>query len=147
MYLYTYIILSSFLLILWFILFFCRKDTRREMLTMSIFTLIIWPPMAYLYTYDWWMPQHIFWFHRLWIEDFLFSFTIGWIWSVLYVVFFHKKVKISKRNNSSFFATFLILSWILVWVFFGVYFFFHVNTFVAWNLAISFPILYIPTPN
>ena len=94
-YQYTYLIGGLIVLTLWIILFLHRKDTRKEMLILSLIFGFMGFIFESIHVLDWWRPLTIT-NTTLGIEDFLFGFGIGGIAAVIYEHFFNKKVKIKK---------------------------------------------------
>jgi len=83
-YQYAYLVGTLIFFIPWLILFSLRKDTRREMLVISlaigfgmVVTQYIW------WTIDWWHPETITG-TRVGIEDFLLGFSNGGVVAVIY---------------------------------------------------------------
>lgn len=97
-YLYSYLIGDLTLLIVWFILFYFRKNVRKEMLIISLIIGIGGLFAETIYTIDWWQPLTITG-TLIGIEDFLFGFAIGGIGSSIYEVIFKKTVKIKKNKS------------------------------------------------
>ena len=87
---YAYLIGNIIFAVIWLVLFWIRKDLRREMIILSLIGGVLFP-LALIYLPDYWYPNHIIG-HSLGIgiEDFLFAFTIGGIGAVLYEVVFGK---------------------------------------------------------
>jgi len=138
---YSYLIGCLTLFIIWGLLFFIRKDTKKEMLIISflfgIGGLIVDP----IYSSDWWFPMTIT--NTLpGIESFLFGFSVAGIASIIYLDVLRKKLKIKKANKSvevrRNFNLFLI-GFLLLGLFFGFYFILKWNSFWA-----SFPAFLIP---
>ena len=139
-YQYTYILGNLILLALWITLFLWRKDTRKEMLIISIIFGVIAILSYPLYALDWWKPLTIT-NTGIGIEDFLFGFGIGGVSSVIYSFISNKKVKLKETKRN--FNIFYILL-ILAIVFGGGMLFLKMNSFVATTLAfiISTSIIY-----
>lgn len=75
-YKYTYIILDLCFLIIWFVLFFWRKFSRKEILTMSLLFGLAGLLVEPIYVHDWWHPLNIT-NTLVGVEDFLFGFVVG----------------------------------------------------------------------
>lgn len=88
---YAYLIGNLIFAAIWLILFWLRKDLRREMLILSFIGGIFFPA-ALIYLPDYWYPEHVVSINNwmLGIEDFLFAFFIGGIGAILYEVIFGK---------------------------------------------------------
>lgn len=80
---YAYLFGDFFFLFIWGILFFWRKDLRKEMFAMSIAGACI-APLAFVFLLDYWSPEYILGGFPIRIEDFLFAFSVGGIGAVLY---------------------------------------------------------------
>ena len=115
-YQYSYLIGALIVLVLWTILFLYRKDTRKEMLTISIIFGFIGIVVDPIYAIDWWKVKTITGVIPG-VESIIFGFGMGGVASVIYEHFFNKKVKIKKvkkikeqkRNINLFFIIFLFL--------------------------------------
>jgi len=97
-YQYTYLIGNLLFLILWLLLFYYRKDTRKEVLSLSLIFGFVGLIAEHIYIQDWWKPLTITG-TAIGIEDFLFGFFIGGIASVFYSILFKKKIKIKKASK------------------------------------------------
>jgi len=81
---YSYLFGTILFLIPWFVIYFSRKDLRREMMIISIFGAVMSVVTGYLWlTYDWWHPETITQ-TRVGIEDVLLGFGNGGVAAVLY---------------------------------------------------------------
>ena len=76
MYKYSYLIADLTLLFVWIILFWHRKDVRREMLIVSIIFGFAGLLVEPIYFQDWWHPLTITG-TKIGLEDFLFGFWVG----------------------------------------------------------------------
>ena len=139
---YAYIVLGLLLLVVWLLLFLTRKDTRREMIIISIAFGIAGLLAEFAYLKDWWQPLTITG-TPLGIEDFLFGFTIGGIASVIYEVIFKKRLSKEKSfrliTREHLIDTSIIL--LLPIIFFGGTIFLGLNTFQASIIGYGLPIL------
>ena len=146
-YQYTYLIGNLVLLIPWLILFFYRKDTRKEMIYASVFFGIIGLIVEAVYGTDWWHPKTIT--NTLpGPESFLFGFLVGGISAIIYCIIFNKKVQIKKvsekkeNKRNLHFSIFLFLGLIVFLI--GTYLI-KLNTFYASIPAFLIPLLIIWT--
>lgn len=138
---YSYLIGSLLFILIWLVFFLWRKDTRKEMLIISLLFGIAGSLSQIIYIKDWWKPLTIT-ATSLGIEDFLFGFSIGGIASVVYEHLFNKRVKIKKvkklkeqKRNINFL---LVISTIPI-VFYGSFFIFGINTFISSIFAFVIP--------
>ncbi len=140
-YQFSYLIGDLTLLIIWFVLFFLRKDTKKEMFAISLifgFAGLVVDP---IYSSDWWHPLTIT--NTLpGIESFIFGFVVSGIASVIYEEIFRKKIKVKKVNKKedkerNFHL--LLIGLLSVVLFFGSYFILRLNSFYA-----SFPAFLVP---
>lgn len=97
-YQYAYLGGGILLLIMWLILFFWRKDLRKQLIYVSLIFGIFGPFLNYVYFVDWWHPPTST-NTIVSPEDFLFSFTIAGIAAVIYEVVFKKRIKGRKVNK------------------------------------------------
>jgi len=137
-YTYSYLILGLLFLIIWTIFFLWRKDTRKEMILISIFFGIAGLLVEAVYIQDWWRPITITG-TLIGIENFLFGFVIGGISSVIYEGVFRKRVK-EIRNKKLKLKYFGLL---LPGIFLGSFYLLNLNTFISLILAFSIPTLII----
>jgi len=123
------------LFIPWLILFFMRKDTRREMLLMSVLFGLVGFLVQPIFIIDWWHPLTIT-NTPIGIEDFLFGFTVGGISAVIYEEIMQKgltpKRKYFKPKLSLFLGYLLLISSL----FYGSFFLLGIHSFWASLIAI-----------
>lgn len=98
----AYFILTIPFVIIWLLLYFFSKRTRKEQLMMSLILIPLGTLTEILYFQDYWRPRSIFrasvgpvW---LLLEDFLFVFAISGIGAVMYEILFHKRIAKKKKN-------------------------------------------------
>lgn len=144
-YLYSYLIGDLTLLIVWFILFYFRKNVRKEMLIISLLIGIGGLFAETIYTIDWWQPLTITG-TLIGIEDFLFGFAIGGIGSSIYEVIFKKTVKIKKINQKKRFnqnKNILLFGASIVVLLFITFFLMKLNSFYSSIISLGIPIIYM----
>jgi len=98
---------------IWLALFIWRKNTRKEMMIMSLIFAFAGPLADILYTQDWWYPLTLI-NTIIGPEALLVGFMIGGVASIIYEDIFKKRLKIRKisktketqRNFSFFFYPF-----------------------------------------
>ena len=106
---YAYLASTLLFLVFWLVLYYHRKDLRKEMLFMSISIAVVGIFAEYFWwTVDWWRPITITGTH-VGIEDFLLGFTNGGIAGVLFEEVFKKKFYKRKSLEHNFGAFVLIL--------------------------------------
>lgn len=140
-YQYTYIIGNIILLLIWTFLFIRRKDTRKEMLVISIIFGIAGPIAEMIYIKDWWQPLTITG-TSIGIEDFLFGFLIGGIMAVIYEHLFQKRIqkkKPKKIHKSKIFRPAIVLLLLFV----GLYYLTSLNSFTLTVIALLVPTIMI----
>ena len=86
---YAYFVGTLLFGAVWLIFFLLRKDTRREMLAVSLAVGFLAVPWAPWFFRDYWYPTYA-WFFGL--EDFLYGFFAGGIVGVAYEVLFHHRL-------------------------------------------------------
>ena len=138
---YSYLIGSLLFILIWLVFFLWRKDTRKEMLIISLLFGIAGLLSQIIYINDWWKPLTIT-ATSLGIEDFLFGFSIGGISSVVYEHLFNKRVKIKKvkklkeqKRN----INFLLVIFTIPIIFYGGFFILGINTFISSIFAFVIP--------
>ncbi|MBN1186888.1 MAG: hypothetical protein JXB49_31720 [Bacteroidales bacterium] len=99
-YQFTYLLLGIIYLFFWIIFFIWKKETRKEMIIISIIFAVIGPFIDFFYTIDWWKPHFLFGFSYFGIEDVLFGFTYGGIAAIIYKILFQRKSKNNKSLNN-----------------------------------------------
>lgn len=132
-------------LVVWLALFVLRKNTRKEMLVMSLVFAFAGPLADILYTQDWWRPLSLT-NTTIGPEALLVGFMIGGIASIIYEVIFQKrlethkvfKAKEAQRNFS--FLSILLISAIL---FFGSFYLLKFNSLFSTILALLVPTIMI----
>lgn len=143
-YQYSYLIGTIIMLIIWFILFFWRKDTRKEMIFISIIFLIA-GFMEIPYTKDWWKPLTIT--NTIpGIESFLFCFSFAGIVAVLYTHIFRKRImfkKLKKHKKNLKNINFLTLLLITGLLFVGGFYLLKLNTLQATIISLITGTLYL----
>ncbi|MBU0907662.1 MAG: hypothetical protein KKE05_05915 [Nanoarchaeota archaeon] len=97
-YSFGYLVGSLALILVWIIIFFWRKDVRKEMILISLIFGALGPFLSPIFLSDWWRPPTITG-TPVGVEDFLFGFAVGGIGSVIYMEIFHKKLRLKKPTK------------------------------------------------
>lgn len=95
---YLYFLVDIVLSIVWLILFYFRKDLRKEMLEVSLFVGILTCAFAPFFIGSYWSPSTLFG-TTFTIEDFLFGFFSAGICASIYEEICGRHFR--KRNNRS----------------------------------------------
>lgn len=144
-YQYSYLIASLLFLAFWILLFYLRKELRREMIVISTLFAFAGPFAEIVYFKDWWKPLTLTG-SFLSIEPFIIGFAIGGVASIICEEVFKKKHKKEKRDTKKVrranFDMFLLLSSLAI-VFFGSFFLLKLNSLITTILAFGIPILMI----
>jgi hypothetical protein len=140
-YKYTYLLMGTLFFLVWIGLYLYRKNTRKEMVAISLVISLTGPISNIIYMKDWWKPLTI-WGPKIGIiESLIVAFSIGGIMAVIYEDLFKKKIKLRKNRNKSKDnkrLLFLMVSTaILMFVFF---YLFSLNSFWAINLCLVYAI-------
>ncbi|MBU4257645.1 hypothetical protein KKC04_04530 [Patescibacteria group bacterium] len=144
-YQFSYLIGDLTILIIWFVLFFWRKDTRKEMLSISLIFGLAGLIVEFIYTIDWWHPLTIT-NTLIGIEDFIFGFAVGGVASIIYLQVFKKRLKIKKadkKTEDKKNINFLIIISTLLALFLGSFFVLKFNSFYSSIIAFTIPTLII----
>ena len=142
-YKYTYLLMGITLFFIWLILFIARKDTRKEMLTMSLIFGFAGPLADLAYFKDWWKPITM---NNSWlsIEAFLAAAMIGGISSILYEEIFRDrlvKLRTSQKNIGNNKITFAALIALTAFLFYFCFFVIFQKRF----RLLQFPAHCVPT--
>jgi len=119
---FVYLVAIMPMVIIWLVLFFLRKDLRKEIWIISIYMAFLSVVTAhYWWTIDWWQPLTI-WGTRVGIEDFILGFFAGGLMTALYEVIFKKRLYKRKGNFHENRGLVLILLLVLLmsWLFWGI---------------------------
>lgn len=135
---YVYLISVLPLIFIWILIFYFRKDLRREILTMSIIIGIagVWAQYQW-WTVDWWQPATITG-TKIGIEDFILGFFGGGIITVAYEAILRQKTDHTSKKTTIPFAL-IILGTVAAIGFF----FFSLSSFFATTIGLIFASVYI----
>lgn len=142
---HTYIIGVLIALTIWLVFFLHRKDTRKEILTISLIFGIIGVLVESVYIKDWWRPLTITG-TPIGIENFLFGFAVGGVASIVYEHLFNKRVKIKKETKirkQKRILNLLIAIGLLAIIFSICFFIIRLNSFISTIIAFLTPTLII----
>lgn len=92
---YAYLLMGIIYFIIWLMIFYIRKDLRREMIVVSCAFAIVGPISDVIYYQDWWRPITLSGM-ILSIEPILVGFSLGGIGATIYEVITSKKLKNDK---------------------------------------------------
>ncbi len=140
-YQYTYLLMGLVFFIIWLSLFIWRKNTRKEMVIMSLLSGLSGPIGDILYTKDWWNPLTLT-NTAIGFEAVLAGFMIGGIGSVIYVDLFKKRLKPLKNHKTDEARKNFNLISILITIavlFFGSFYLLNLNSLWATILALFVP--------
>src|SRR4051812_21126766 len=98
---YAYITGDILLFCIWLVLFLLRKDLRKEMLLISIFS-VPFGLTQYLFGADYWHPEYIFGHTFFGFEDLFYMFAVGGITGVIYEEFFGKTLSRHRAKSHPF---------------------------------------------
>lgn len=130
---YSYLFWNFLFLLLWLILFFWRKDTRKEMFIISLLLGIGGIVSEFTHVKDWWQPLTIT-NTSIGVEDFLIGFFIGGILSIVYEFIFNKKIK-QKKFRLNLKTNYLMIYFPLVFLF--SFYILNLHSFYACIIAFS----------
>jgi len=130
---------------IWLALFIWRKNTRKEMMIMSLIFAFAGPLADILYTQDWWYPLTLT-NTIIGPEALLVGFMIGGVASIIYEDIFKKRLKIRKisktKETQRNFSFFFILS-ISTIIFFSSFYLLKFNSLFATIFALLIPTIII----
>ena len=131
---FVYLVATLPMIVIWVIIFFLRKDLRREILVMSIFmTFVSVITSYYWWTVDWWQPPTI-WGTKVGIEDALTGFAAGGLMTALYEVVFKKNLYKRRHDfhKGRGLILFILLNLLMILLFYGL----GLTSFVASSISI-----------
>jgi len=140
-YKYTYFVFCLLFFIPWLLLYFHRKDLRKEMLFMSILLAFGSLITGYLFwTIDWWRPETIT-ATRVGFEDFILGFANGGIAAVIYEEIYRTHFIKRKAAKKNYYPYVIIFSFIffISFLFWG----FNINSFTASSVSMIITTLLI----
>jgi predicted neutral ceramidase superfamily lipid hydrolase len=128
LYKYGYLLGSLIIILIWILFFLRRKDSRKEMIIISLIFGFLGIIGDSIFSLDWWHPQTIT--NSIpGIESFLFGFSISGIASVVYIHFFQKEVKLRKEKKTIYPLMVILLIGIFILLF--TIYFLKINTIIS----------------
>lgn len=131
-------------LVIWLVLYYNRKDLRKQILFNSVLFGFFSLLSAYLWwTVDWWHPQNITG-TRIGIEDFLIGFSSGGIASIIFEEIFKKNTYRIRKQHGSFklFFVLIFITLLSISVSFWIFNFSSFVSFVITGILIGCLIIY-----
>lgn len=131
---YTYFFATMLSCLVWIVMYYWRKDLRRQMIIMSMIICIVGVIQEYLwYVPYWWHPQTITG-TKVGVEDILLAFSNGGIAAVLYEEVFKKRLyKKEPKNHTIGMIVIIVMSNLL----FGMLFWgFQLTSFIACTISL-----------
>lgn len=144
-YQFTYLYMGLIFFVVWLALYLWRKNTRKEMLSISVLFALPGALADLIYTQDWWVPQTLTG-TTVSLEGAIVGFMIGGIATVLYEDIFKKKIRVRRVSDEAKIRQnvhLAILMSILILVFCMSFYFLKFNSLHATILAFSIPTLII----
>ncbi len=130
--------------LMWLLFFMWRKDTRREMVVVSIIFGILGPLANILYVKDWWSPLTFDGTQVGIVDSALVGFVVGGITAVLFETLFsrthRRERRLVARHEHLFFFMMFIVTLLL---FFGGFYLLGWNSFISSMVALCVPTLVI----
>jgi hypothetical protein len=139
MYKYSYLIADSIFVIAWLLIYFYRKDTRKEQLWVSLVFGLTAYLLEALYIIDWWHPETITG-TALGVEDFMFCFFGGGATSVLFQQLFRQKTvrAVNPQRKLGLISIFLFFS-----IFYFTFYILNLHSFYASLLGFTCSLIII----
>ncbi len=100
--------------LIWFVIFFARKDLRRKLIKVSLAGFCISAPIAYLHDMDYYTPPFIFGVGIVSFEDVLFGLLAGGIMVSIYDVIFSRKNEKTEPRRAKFFIALMAVSFLSI---------------------------------
>ena len=106
---FVYILFGIFLLLVWYVIYFFKKDIRKRMVKASLFGGFSGLIAEYWYLKDYWRPPTVLGNAIVSVEDFFVGFVIIGISMALYNFVFNKKaIRLEKPRKKLFLGMFAI---------------------------------------
>ena len=140
-YKYTYFLIGIGFLLLWLILFFLRKDIRKEMFVMSVIYGILGLISNTLFMQDWWSPLTIDGTRIGFFDSVFAGFAIGGVTGVTYETIFNKRHDKRDRRlvKSNEHVLFFLMVPASLTIFFGGYYILGWNSLITSSFALLAP--------
>ena len=138
-YQYTYFLIGIGFAVIWLAIFLFRKDTRKEVLIMSIIFGILGPVSNSLFIKDWWQPLTIDGTGIGFIESLFVGFVIGGVVGVIYEIIFKKIDGVGVIPSRKEHLLFFLMAPLSLAIFFGGFYLLGLNSFIASCLALFIP--------
>ncbi len=141
---YAYLFAALLYFPVWAIIFFLRKDLRKEIVTMGILVSAAGLLLeAFVWTKDWWQPKTITG-TLVGIEDVIFGFLAGGIIVSIYEAIFRKRLVNIRGKSSEHFKHFMIVMVTSIVVGVVAFFYLNIHSFYAslWAMLIPTFIIY-----
>jgi len=140
-YQYTYLLMGLVFFVVWLAIFIWRKNTRKEMMIMSVISAFAGSLADTLYIQDWWHPLTLT-NTAIGPEALLVGFMIGGVASVIYEDIFKKRLKISEVSKTKAAQrnfSFLFILLLSATIFFGSFYLLKLNSLFATIFALLIP--------
>lgn len=130
--------------ILWLILFIANKKNRKKMIVIGLIFVIGGAFAEQMHFTDWWHPNFIF-NSFFTVEDILFGFTGGGVVSAVYSILssYLKDDFILPLN----FIKKIIIAITFLFLIFGLFYIFHIHSFISSIIALSIPTIVVGVYN
>lgn len=137
-YQYTYLIYSTLFATVWIVLYFWRKDARKEMLMISILFALAGPGADFLLTKDYWKPPTITG-TAVGVESLIIGFFLGGVSSVLYEEIFKKRLAPRTEHRYQLPLRFLSSVYLLAFIYFMGFYILQLNSFYSAMAGLFIP--------
>lgn len=142
---HIFFVSALFFSLLWLILFLLiNKESKRQMIFVSLVTMVLGPLVEQMHLVDWWQPHFIF-NSYIKIEDIIFGFSTGGTISGIYSILksrIQNNPIISINTNRK-----ILLITISLFSLFGLFYIFHVNSFWSSIISISISVIIVAYQN
>lgn len=135
---HLYLMSALIFFITWVILFLINKKHRREILTISLVTLVLGIFVEQMHFTDWWRPHFVFntFIH---IEDIIFGFSgggtvIGFYYLIERFIYIPKTILVTRVQKIILVISFLV-------ILFGFFYILHIHSFWSTTISLLIPII------
>lgn len=141
---HLYFLTAIIFSILWLILFIVNKNNRKQMFLIGLICMLGGSFTEQMHFTDWWHPNFIF-NSFFTVEDILFGFTAGGVISATYSI-------LSSYFKDGFILSFNFINKIITTIaflfsVFGLFYIFHISSFLSSIIAFLIPIIIVGIHN
>ncbi len=139
---HIYLLSALISLVFWIFIFILnnKREDRRKMIIIGLFTMVLAVVGESMYLIDWWQPKFIYDF-PVHLEDIIFGFASGGVISGLYTLLSKKRGQVAFQTFQNIYKIPLLV--LFFFCLFGLFYIFNVSSFLSNIYALSVPLLFL----